>query len=142
MFKSTLTALVLALGLAGCAALVNTAPIDINKKASDAKTYAPIISSMTASPTNTTTGQPLTFDVRATDPNGQALSYSWSTTSGVISASAGQMVSWVPPSTPATYPVQVVITNLDGKSTSGSLNVIVKADGNVSVASPVASASN
>lgn len=142
MFKSTLTALVLALGLAGCAALVNTAPIDLNKKTADAKTYAPIISSMTASPTNTTTGQPLTFDVRATDPNGQAIQYSWSTPNGVISASAGQTVSWTPPTIAGAYPVQVVITNLDGKSTSGTLNVIVKADGNVSVSSPVASASN
>lgn len=127
----------------GCAALGNTAPIDVNKgsKTQQSKLYAPIIASMTSNPTNTTTGQPITFEVKATDPNGQQMQYSWSTPQGALSASAGQLVSWTPPSAEGIYPIQVTITNLEGLSTSGSLNVIVKADGKVAVGAPTATAS-
>ena len=137
--KKMMSLAVTALALTGCAALVNTGDIDLDKQKQQ-KTYAPIISSMTANPTNTTTGEPITFEVKASDPNGQAIQYSWSSSQGVISASAGQLVSWTPPSIEGVYPIQVTITNQDGLSTSGSLNVIVKANGQVSVGAASAAA--
>lgn len=133
MMKGTASILAALLLATGCAAITNTAPITVNNGSTQKKTYAPIINSLSASPTNTTAGQPLTFDCQATDPNGQALSFTWSSTGGVISANAGKSISWTPPASASTYPVQVVVTNQDGLSTSGSLNVIVRADGNVSV---------
>ncbi|MNR94121.1 PKD domain protein [compost metagenome] len=129
------TTLLMVSSLAGCAVLTNTAPINLNKGA-ETKATAPVINSLSASPTNLTTGQPITFDVKASDPNGKSLEYRWNATGGVISANVGQSISWTPPSEPNTYPVQVTVTNSDGLTSSGTLNVIVKADGNVSVGAP------
>lgn len=90
---------------------------------------APIINAISTSPSNLVKGQPVTFDVKATDPSGKPLEYRWGSSKGVLSATTGQLISWHPPAEDGVYAVQVVVANSDGKATSASINLIVEGNG-------------
>lgn len=96
----------------------------------------PVINALTTNPSSVTVtnGQPLTMQVAASDPNGEALSFNWSATGGTLNSTTGQLIYWVPPSTPGLYSVSVVVTDAHGASTSGSVNVTVNGQGQAVVA--------
>lgn len=89
---------------------------------------APIINAISTSPSNLVKGQPVTFDVKATDPNGKPLEYRWGSSKGVLSATTGQLISWTPPDEAGVFAVQVVVVNSDGKASSGTINLIVEGE--------------
>ncbi|MNR94122.1 translocation protein TolB [compost metagenome] len=90
---------------------------------------APIIHAMVTSPSNLVKGQPVTFDIKATDPNGKLLEYRWSSSKGVLSATTGQLVHWAPPDEDGVFAVQVIVINTEGHATSGTINLIVEGNG-------------
>jgi hypothetical protein len=86
----------------------------------------PIIQSFTANPNNVIkVGEKITFQVSAFDSARSPLQYNWSSTDGILSTNAGQMVIWQAPQTPGTYTVMVGIANQNGGYVSASLNVLV-----------------
>lgn len=95
----------------------------------------PVLNALSANPTSTlvTSGQPITLQAQASDPDGDTLSYDWSSTGGTLSSTAGQLVYWLPPSTPGTYVVSLAVTDSHGLTTSGSVNVVVDTQGQVTV---------
>jgi hypothetical protein len=104
-------------------------------------TRNPIIQSFTATPTNVTQGQAITFQVLAHDPDRQPLQLNWSATDGTLSTNTGHVVSWIPPATPGTYTVMVTITNGRGGFATGAHNLVVQADGSAKIGvTPMASA--
>lgn len=104
-------------------------------------TRNPIIQSFTATPTNVTQGQAITFQVAAHDPDRQPLQLNWSATDGTLSTNAGHVVSWIPPATPGTYTVMVTVSNGRGGFATGAHNLIVQADGSAKIGvTPMASA--
>jgi hypothetical protein len=104
-------------------------------------TRNPIIQSFTATPTNVTQGQAITFQALAHDPDGQPLQFNWSTTDGTLSTNTGQVVSWIPPAKPGTYTVMVTVSNGRGGFATGAHNLIVQPDGSAKIGvTPMASA--
>lgn len=94
----------------------------------------PIIQSYTANPSNQVpAGQPITFQVLAYDPERDVLQYNWSATGGTLSTNSGHVVSWFPPDKPGIYTIMVTVANSRGGFVSGSLNLIVQADGTAGV---------
>jgi PKD repeat protein len=103
-------------------------------------TRNPIIQSFTATPTNVTQGQAITFQVLAHDPDGQPLQFNWSATDGTLSTNTGQVVSWTPPAQPGTYTVMATVSNGQGGFATGAHNLIVQADGSAKIGvTPMAS---
>ena len=86
----------------------------------------PIIKTFTVSPNKTlVNGDTVTLNINAVDPNDRQLDYTWSATDGVLSATKGLDVKWMPPTTPGAYSISVLVTNDLGGSTAGSQNVVV-----------------
>jgi len=85
---------------------------------------APVISSLTANPSSVTTGNVTTITAIATDPDGDNLTYTWTTTQGTFSSTTGSSVQWTAPSTPGNYSVTCTVN--DGtQTTSESLFLTV-----------------
>jgi hypothetical protein len=104
-------------------------------------TRNPIIQSFTATPTNVTQGQAITFQVLAHDPDRQPLQFNWTATDGTLSTNTGLVVSWIPPAKPGTYTVMVTVTNGRGGFATGAHNLVVQADGSAKIGvTPMASA--
>jgi hypothetical protein len=59
----------------------------------------------------------------ATDPDGDELSYEWSTTGGDISGT-GAVVSWIAPKEVGTYYITAVVTDSHGENVTGSIALI------------------
>lgn len=120
--------------------VIVTAPArDTTPTAVSSDARNPVIQSFTANPGNfVEAGQPITFQVVAHDPGNQPLQYNWSSTGGTLSTTSGQLVIWNPPAKAGTYTVSTMISNGRGGATSGSQNLIVKADGSINVPTPVA----
>lgn len=91
----------------------------------------PVIGALTANPTSITVteGRPITLQGVASDPEGDTIAYNWTTTGGTLNSTTGQLVYWVPPTTPGTYVVSLLVTDSRGASTSGSLNIVVNEQG-------------
>jgi hypothetical protein len=84
---------------------------------------APIITSVTVNPAIVNAGATTTVTVAASDPDGDALTYTYLPTGGAISGS-GASVTWTAPSQGGAYSVSVTVS--DGKLTAtqtGSLTV-------------------
>lgn len=122
--------------IVGCAANVN-APGGGGGAPPTGQNRPPVINALTANPTSitVTSGQPLTMQAVASDPDGETIAYNWTATGGTLNTTTGQLVYWVPPVTPGTYAVSVVVTDGRGASTSGSVNIMVNASG-TAVVSP------
>jgi hypothetical protein len=83
----------------------------------------PTITSLTPSATEVTRGGSCTISCVASDPDGDALTYSWSATGGSISGN-GSSVTWTAPDAVGTYSVTVTVS--DGEETvSESCNIQV-----------------
>lgn len=89
----------------------------------------PIIQSFTANPSNVTKGQPITFQVVATDPERNPLQLNWAATDGTLSTNTGQVVSWIPPEKPGVYSVTVTVANGRGGFVTGTQNLTVQENG-------------
>jgi hypothetical protein len=84
--------------------------------------HAPIVDSFEQSDTSAGDAETLTFRIRAHDPDGRALRYTWSATHGDVidqnDANGGSQISWRSPacaaSTPALSLVSVDVADADG----------------------------
>ncbi len=88
-------------------------------------TVNPVISSLTASPPSIRTGQRLAVSVEAYTTTGRPLTYSWSSTGGVLSANSGRLIFWTAPDQTGNYAILVSITDGVGGQAVGSVNVAV-----------------
>lgn len=107
----------------------SASPEGSSPESEQTRLLAPIIHAMVTSPSNLVKGQSVTFDVKATDPNGKLLEYRWSSSKGVLSATTGQLVHWAPPDEDGVFAVQVIVINTEGHATSGTINLIVEGNG-------------
>ena len=86
-----------------------------------ARNQAPAINTLTCSPQLMLPGESSTVSCDASDPDGHALAYEWSSSSGTISGN-GHTVTWTAPSAPGTYLVAVRVSDgLGGDSTRSAL---------------------
>jgi hypothetical protein len=91
-----------------------------------AANQTPIISALTASEEWVEAGSTCQVECTASDPDGDELSYSWSTDSGHISGE-GSAVSWTAPEVPGNYIITVAITDGRGSEATRQLSVNVAA---------------
>jgi hypothetical protein len=84
----------------------------------------PIITSLVADAEWTLLGGTLQLMCTASDPDGDELSYEWSTTGGDIS-SMGAIVNWTAPEEVGIYDVIVVVTDGHGSSATDSVSISV-----------------
>ena len=70
----------------------------------------PTITSLTVNPTQVIISETVTIECKASDPNGKALSFTWSANAGTINGS-GPNVTWTAPSTVGSYVVQVSVSD-------------------------------
>lgn len=82
----------------------------------------PIITAVIAAPDSVGTGEYTTIFVQAYDPNGDEMTYAWTTTGGTLSATTGAFVTWTAPTELGLYQVSVTVTDDDG-SDDGSVTV-------------------
>ena len=93
-----------------------------------ARNQAPAINAMTCSPSLMLPGELSTVRCDASDPDGHALAYEWSSSSGEVSGN-GHTVTWTAPSAPCTYLVAVrVFDGLGGDSTRSVLLRVAPTD--------------
>jgi Big-like domain-containing protein len=100
---------------------VNTPPPFYNE--------APQISSIVLSSNTVTPGGTLYLSASAYDPNGDALSFSWTAAAGSFSTPTSEWTSWTAPSTEGTHRLRLEVTDARGTSTSVSFDVYVLSDG-------------
>lgn len=65
------------------------------------------------------------FFANANDPNGDALTYTWSATGGSISGT-GSTVNWTAPATEGIFQIKVVVTDDKGLSAEATTSILVK----------------
>jgi hypothetical protein len=83
----------------------------------------PTVTSLTPGATSVARGASCTVSCAATDPDNDALTYTWSTTGGAISGT-GDAITWTAPTTEGSYSVTVNVS--DGEETiSDSCNIQV-----------------
>ncbi len=87
----------------------------------------PVVSGIACSPCESSTatvGTEVTFSVDVRDPEGDALTYSWSVTGGeIVGPNDQEVLTWRPPSDLAEVEVSVLVT--DGRGGQGSFTRIV-----------------
>jgi len=92
------------------------------------RNQAPAINAVTCSPSLMLPGEASTVSCDASDPDGHALAYEWSSPSGGVSGN-GRTITWTAPSAPGTYLVTVqVFDGLGGNSTHSVLLQVAPAD--------------
>ena len=84
----------------------------------------PQISSLDANPSALSPGSSTTITCIATDPDGDAVSYSWSASQGNISGT-GNNVTWVAPSETGSFTVTVLVADGKGGETKGNVSIDV-----------------
>ena len=86
----------------------------------------PTITSLVAVPTSLTPGGSSVVTCIASDPDGDALSYTWTFTGGSMSGS-GDTITWVAPSAANTYTVRVSVNDGKGGVANSSVAISVLA---------------
>jgi hypothetical protein len=130
------TALI-ALALAGCVVSAPVAP-----PASQAGNKQPIISMVEFSPkTGVGKNDVVVFSTVATDPDGQALQYTWTATKGTLVGTVGQSVAWKPVKPdgsvePGLATISVVVSDVLMTSTA-LVNVTIDASGQSTIQTPI-----
>jgi len=74
----------------------------------------PIIQAVVAAPDSVGTGESTTLFVSAYDPNGDAMTYSWTTTTGTLSTPSAPVTNYTPPSGMGLYEISVTVSDNDG----------------------------
>jgi hypothetical protein len=98
---------------------------------------SPVISSLVADPSGTLYGGRTTITCIATDPDGDAVSYSWSASEGSISG-VGNKVTWAAPNKGGNFNITVILSDGKGGETTGNVMVTVVAAANTVTITPVA----
>jgi len=84
----------------------------------------PVLESIVASPDSVLPGAEVRVTCSATDPDGHALGYDWTSTGGQV-AGIGPAVTWTAPSNPGSYEVSVKVYDGLGGDASASVDVTV-----------------
>lgn len=88
--------------------------IDVSKK--------PIIENLSATPSRVDTGGVSRIECKASDPEGDALTYSWSASAGSISGD-GPRVEWTPPTEGGRFIIRVSVTDSSCGETTKHMTV-------------------
>jgi hypothetical protein len=84
----------------------------------------PTITSLAANPTSVTPGGSSVVTCVAADPDGDALSYTWTFTGGSMSGT-GDTITWVAPTAANTYTVKVNVNDGKGGVANSSVAIVV-----------------
>jgi hypothetical protein len=108
------------------AVMVTTAACSSNESAQPTPTaqanQMPSITSLVANPASLAPGDGTTVTCVASDPDGDALSYTWEYTGGTLQGT-GSTITWIAPSIANNYTVKVTIS--DGKGGTANSNVAI-----------------
>jgi DNA-binding beta-propeller fold protein YncE len=87
---------------------------------------SPVVSFLTPDPATVGLNSELTMKVKASDPDGDPLSYTWSEGSGhFVGSTDGDSVRWIAPPSPGTELITVTVSDSKGKAGRDTLTVIV-----------------
>ncbi|PTL80461.1 hypothetical protein DAT35_27890 [Vitiosangium sp. GDMCC 1.1324] len=89
----------------------------------------PQIDSVVVSANTVQPGSYINLAVTAHDPNGDALSYSWTATAGSFSSAAAATTTWTAPTTEGVQRIQLDVTDAKGTSVSVNFDIGVQHDG-------------
>lgn len=92
----------------------------------DAKNSNPVVSAVTVAPSSVNANGIASITVVASDPDGDALTYSYSVTGGAITGS-GASVSWTAPSAAGAHSVTVTVSDGNGGTATGNGALTVQA---------------
>ncbi len=98
---------------------------------------SPRISSLSANPSGVLYGGSTTVTCIASDPDGDAVRYSWEASGGSITG-VGDKVTWIAPSKGGSYTISVIISDGKGGETIGNVMVTVSTTSNTVTIPPVA----
>lgn len=91
----------------------------------DEENKNPVVSSVTVNPQSINSGGTVTVTVAASDPDGDALTYTYNATGGAIVGS-GSVATWTAPNTEGSFSVTVQVSDGNGGSASGSGTLFVE----------------
>jgi hypothetical protein len=98
---------------------------------------SPRISSLSANPSGVLYGGSTTVTCIASDPDGDAVRYSWEASGGSITG-VGDKVTWIAPSKGGSYNISVIVSDGKGGETTGNVMVTVSTTSNTVTIPPVA----
>jgi len=101
------------------------------------RNQAPVISSITANPTQLTYGDSSTIVCVCTDPDDDPININWSASDGSVTGTGGQ-VTWVAPSKDGNFNVSVTVSDNRGAKTTGSVTIAVSTPIKTVTINPVA----
>jgi len=89
----------------------------------------PIITRISSVKTTVAINKTTTLTCEATDPNGYALSYSWSASAGTLLSNLGTTVTWQAPATARTTIITCEVVNTKSATAAGTLNIVAVVPG-------------
>ncbi len=98
---------------------------------------SPRISSLSANPSGVLYGGSTTVTCIASDPDGDAVRYSWEASGGSITG-VGDKVTWIAPSKGGSYNISVIVSDNKGGETTGNVMVTVSTTSNTVTIPPIA----
>ena len=122
--KSLSVRLVLVLTILAVAALFSNACGKEQEKQIPVENQTPVISSVSGDPASVAPGESSTITCVASDPDGDSLSYDWSTTGGSLSGT-GKVVTWTAPDVAGTYSISVTVDDGRGGTADKSYTITV-----------------
>lgn len=96
---------------------------------SPVKNNAPTVATVTPASPSIATGATTTITATTSDPNSDALTYSWSAPSGGSITGSGSTITYTAPGSTGTYPVNVTVDDGKGATATGTTNISVTAGG-------------
>ncbi|MDD5658968.1 MAG: PKD domain-containing protein [Actinomycetota bacterium] len=94
---------------------------------SEAENAAPVVSDIKISNANPVTNTNYELSVDASDPDSDALTYSWSVTSGTLTSSTTNPTSWKTPAAAGNYTVSLSVTDNKGHNVNKTKTITVVA---------------
>lgn len=89
----------------------------------------PVIESITATPDTVLVNGQSKLEAVATDPDGDPLRYFWKSSSGILSDSTANPVTWTAPKLANTYYIYLTVKDAKDDSANASIAVTVKPGG-------------